>query len=174
MPYTAFYSKFPDIAEQETRSLIIRGDPELPDDIYSLMELYCDEENCDCRRVFFNVCSENTKKILAVVTYGWEKRQYYIDWMSDDDPDIIDSLVGVNLNLDSFQSSFAQALLAKIDFVLKNDIAYVERLKRHYKIFRMAIDNPGKTAPFVSEVKIGRNDPCPCGSGRKYKKCCIN
>lgn len=23
-----------------------------------------------------------------------------------------------------------------------------------------------------SRVKIGRNDPCPCGSGRKYKKCC--
>ena len=22
--------------------------------------------------------------------------------------------------------------------------------------------------------KIGRNEPCPCGSGRKYKKCCIN
>jgi uncharacterized protein YecA (UPF0149 family) len=21
-------------------------------------------------------------------------------------------------------------------------------------------------------VKIGRNDPCPCGSGRKYKRCC--
>ena len=20
--------------------------------------------------------------------------------------------------------------------------------------------------------KVGRNDPCPCGSGRKYKKCC--
>jgi preprotein translocase subunit SecA len=26
--------------------------------------------------------------------------------------------------------------------------------------------------PFVREPKIGRNDPCPCGSGRKYKKCC--
>ncbi len=23
-------------------------------------------------------------------------------------------------------------------------------------------------------VKIGRNDPCPCGSGKKYKKCCID
>ena len=23
-----------------------------------------------------------------------------------------------------------------------------------------------------SEPKIGRNDPCPCGSGKKYKKCC--
>ncbi|MDP2842044.1 MAG: SEC-C metal-binding domain-containing protein, partial [Acetobacterium sp.] len=24
----------------------------------------------------------------------------------------------------------------------------------------------------VNEVKVGRNDPCPCGSGKKYKKCC--
>ena len=23
-----------------------------------------------------------------------------------------------------------------------------------------------------SAVKIGRNDPCPCGSGKKYKNCC--
>jgi hypothetical protein len=28
-----------------------------------------------------------------------------------------------------------------------------------------------KPAP-VSVVKIGRNEPCPCGSGKKYKKCC--
>ena len=27
------------------------------------------------------------------------------------------------------------------------------------------------TAP-VKRVKIGRNDPCPCGSGKKYKNCC--
>ncbi|HHV97394.1 MAG TPA: preprotein translocase subunit SecA [Clostridiaceae bacterium] len=26
--------------------------------------------------------------------------------------------------------------------------------------------------PVVSAVKVGRNDPCPCGSGKKYKKCC--
>ena len=24
----------------------------------------------------------------------------------------------------------------------------------------------------ISVTKIGRNDPCPCGSGKKYKKCC--
>jgi hypothetical protein len=23
------------------------------------------------------------------------------------------------------------------------------------------------------QVRIGRNDPCPCGSGKKYKKCCL-
>ena len=25
---------------------------------------------------------------------------------------------------------------------------------------------------FVREAKVGRNDPCPCGSGKKYKACC--
>ena len=24
-----------------------------------------------------------------------------------------------------------------------------------------------------STPKVGRNDPCPCGSGKKYKKCCM-
>jgi preprotein translocase subunit SecA len=32
----------------------------------------------------------------------------------------------------------------------------------------------GQEQPYVSEPKIGRNDPCPCGSGKKYKKCCLN
>ena len=26
--------------------------------------------------------------------------------------------------------------------------------------------------PVISGDKVGRNDPCPCGSGKKYKKCC--
>lgn len=31
----------------------------------------------------------------------------------------------------------------------------------------------GNTKPFVrTEQKVGRNDPCPCGNGRKFKKCC--
>ncbi|MBK1707338.1 SEC-C metal-binding domain-containing protein [Halochromatium glycolicum] len=24
----------------------------------------------------------------------------------------------------------------------------------------------------ITSTKVGRNDPCPCGSGKKYKKCC--
>ncbi len=28
--------------------------------------------------------------------------------------------------------------------------------------------------PVVSGLKIGRNDPCVCGSGKKYKKCCLS
>ena len=28
------------------------------------------------------------------------------------------------------------------------------------------------TSTRINENKVGRNDPCPCGSGKKYKKCC--
>lgn len=30
---------------------------------------------------------------------------------------------------------------------------------------------PSREVPFVREQKVGRNDPCPCGSGKKYKRC---
>jgi len=31
---------------------------------------------------------------------------------------------------------------------------------------------PEAPKPIIRGPKIGRNDPCPCGSGKKYKKCC--
>ncbi|MEX0659836.1 MAG: SEC-C metal-binding domain-containing protein, partial [Egibacteraceae bacterium] len=34
------------------------------------------------------------------------------------------------------------------------------------------VPEPGATPPHVRRVKVGRNDPCPCGSGRKHKRCC--
>lgn len=33
-------------------------------------------------------------------------------------------------------------------------------------------DDSLKKKPVVKEKKVGRNDPCPCGSGKKYKQCC--
>jgi preprotein translocase subunit SecA len=32
---------------------------------------------------------------------------------------------------------------------------------------------PGGRAEPRTGAKVGRNDPCPCGSGKKYKKCCL-
>jgi preprotein translocase subunit SecA len=35
-----------------------------------------------------------------------------------------------------------------------------------------AADPPAAPPPFVrASAKVGRNDPCPCGSGKKYKQC---
>lgn len=33
-------------------------------------------------------------------------------------------------------------------------------------------DSPDSTTVRRSVPKVGRNDPCPCGSGKKHKKCC--
>jgi uncharacterized protein YecA (UPF0149 family) len=34
-------------------------------------------------------------------------------------------------------------------------------------------ETPKKGSPERKNKKIGRNEPCPCGSGKKYKKCCL-
>ncbi len=37
-----------------------------------------------------------------------------------------------------------------------------------------AEDGPPVETPYVNPVRgVGRNDPCPCGSGKKFKKCCL-
>lgn len=48
----------------------------------------------------------------------------------------------------------------------------VEELKKELKELTEAPKNKLATKTPVTVIKIGRNDPCPCGSGRKYKKCC--
>jgi uncharacterized protein len=44
-----------------------------------------------------------------------------------------------------------------------------------YRYFApMRAQTAASTQPFVrSQPKIGRNEPCPCGSGKKYKQCCM-
>jgi hypothetical protein len=37
-----------------------------------------------------------------------------------------------------------------------------------------ADDRVLRIAPSRRAAKVGRNDPCPCGSGKKFKKCCLN
>ena len=46
-----------------------------------------------------------------------------------------------------------------------NDIFTPERQKELYK-------EQKKSTTVVNEAKVYPNDPCPCGSGKKYKKCC--
>ena len=53
---------------------------------------------------------------------------------------------------------------------------YKQMHKRHIKL--KAIYAHCKNRHFSSKqelqlTKVGRNDPCPCGSGKKYKKCCL-
>jgi hypothetical protein len=179
MPYTLFHEKFPALAEKETRTITTISDHGLPSDSYGLIESYCDESGCDCRRVFFNVISERQERILAVIAFGWENKKFYAKWMRDDDPQVISELQGPTLNLASTQSRFAPQLLELLNTVLQ-DKKYIERLKRHYKLFRESVEksiqsneNENNITLVSFSPKIGRNMPCSCGSGKKYKKCCL-
>ena len=37
----------------------------------------------------------------------------------------------------------------------------------------LAYEDLKRPAPAATSGRVGRNDPCPCGSGKKYKKCCL-
>lgn len=74
----------------------------------------------------------------------------------------------VSLEID-FEKLYFNMLDAKADWLIAmpqwDEILTDEERKRITKEFRA-------TKIFVSENSVGRNDPCPCGSGKKYKKCC--
>jgi uncharacterized protein len=61
-----------------------------------------------------------------------------------------------------------------IDERLDQDAALIPRMiliLRKLARIREAASRPG-SAVRAQRTKIGRNDPCPCGSGKKYKRCC--
>lgn len=53
------------------------------------------------------------------------------------------------------------------------DDQYINELYNE-EILDRALNDDLFDEPIQKPKKIGRNDPCPCGSGKKYKKCCIN
>ena len=54
-------------------------------------------------------------------------------------------------------------------------IAYGSEGEEYYQLFRKTVDGKHYVAMTrMPSKKVGRNDPCPCGSGRKYKHCCMS
>jgi len=49
----------------------------------------------------------------------------------------------------------------------------VALMKKPVDIEAIAPPEPQIVAPLTKARVVGRNDPCPCGSGTKYKKCCL-
>lgn len=139
MPYESFHSQFPEIAEKETRTITVMNHEGIPRGNYGLIEMYCNEPACDCRRVFFDVYDWERGTSMAIIAYGWESEKFYARWFGENDPGMIHDLQGPVLNFGSPQSRYAPAFLALIKGILK-DSKYVSRLKRHYRIFKDAVN----------------------------------
>jgi hypothetical protein len=143
---------------------------------YGFLESFCNEEACDCRRAFVNVMHTRGKKLshVATISYGWEDESFYKKWagfpLSKEE---LHDLKGPALAMLQPQSEYAAVLLDHFEMLLRDE-AYAKRIERHYEMYRRAIDENAGSAPKVvrSAPKVGRNEPCPCGSGKKLKKCC--
>lgn len=157
MPYVPFYSLFPEIAKRETRSVMLLqpSDAGLPPGDYGFLEFFCDETGCDCRRVFFCVMSERRRDVEAVIAYGWESPEFYRRWMGSNDPRDIAGLKGPILNLCSPQSAIASAILDMFQETLLPDRAYMDRVQRHYGMFRARIDRSHKRDRFLARKTMG-------------------
>jgi curved DNA-binding protein CbpA len=58
------------------------------------------------------------------------------------------------------------------DKMLYHRLKKLNRLKRAAGIYDEKPDSAPEQPVRRAQAKVGRNDPCPCGSGKKYKKCC--
>ena len=85
----------------------------------------------------------------------------------------------LNINKNVMQKVFTTYLVAPEQV---NDFLKMAR-QSHAEISAFGQKNPPKASPestpqakpkqiIRASEKVGRNDPCPCGSGKKYKKCC--
>ncbi|MCD7826172.1 MAG: SEC-C domain-containing protein [Clostridiaceae bacterium] len=77
-----------------------------------------------------------------------------------------DTSISLDIDLEKLYYNMVEA---KADWLYElpqwDSLLSEERRKELYK-------QQKKSGTVVKDKKIGRNDPCPCGSGKKYKKCC--
>ena len=64
--------------------------------------------------------------------------------------------------------------LFRIQLAREDDVERMEAEQRRRRVVlnRAGGDDQPQRPVTREEDKVGRNDPCPCGSGKKYKKCC--
>lgn len=152
-----FHGRCPEIAMKEVRSVTVLDDGQsVPPGQYGLLEFYCDDPECDCRRVLFQVVRSDTGgKVWATINYGWESAEYYARWLGSAEAGR--EACGASLDPLHPQSEYAPALLDLFTDVILADASYVERLKRHYRMFRdagpKAKATPTKTQPWRKRRK---------------------
>lgn len=173
-----------DLAQREVRVLHVEAGGGLPAGAYLFEEAYCTEPGCDCRRVLLQVLHAETRTHVATINYAFEPPK---------PPHDVEGQVFLDrLNPQSDVSAFLLEFFVKS---MLSDKDYVARLHRHYDLWKRAVDDPshpahprlcppgtGSTRPAFprqvparrSSARIGPNAPCPCGSGKKFKRCCGN
>lgn len=141
-----------------------------------LWKTYCDIE----KGIYEKILSDPTKKVQGTIeelAKEFEVEPVYfmgfLDGINDSlnkslDLETLESSSSIELDI-SLEKLYYNMLAAKAEWLYTlpqwDDILTEERRKEITKEYKAS-----KT--IVKGEKIGRNEPCPCGSGKKYKKCC--
>ena len=137
----AFFTRCPELAEKETRSFEPSPSFPLPKDSYILLETFCPDARCDCRRVVFLVARGRDDRVIATLNYGWESPEFYQRW-SPNDP-LASESSGVFMEPSGTQSRWSPQLKTTLEWILANDADYRARVVRHYHAFKAAGDASG-------------------------------
>lgn len=173
MIFKRFMEFFPEIAEKETRRITLRNDPFIPDGEYAFVDSFCEDKNCDCRRVYFNVLQidQDYESIYAAtISYGWEDLGFYLSWSPYLPSNMAAEMKGPSLEPSQKQSPYAEHFLDLFKSKLLIDPEYIERIKKHYALFKANLGGKAIKKIYNGYDKYG---PCPCGSGKKLKFCCL-
>jgi len=135
MPFAQLYSLLPEVAKRETRGIYSPRPDGTPGDGFAFVEMFCNEPDCDCRRVVFEVFQTgNTTVPVATLTYGWEPESFYREWAGFPmEPGDIEELKGPALMRLAPQSVLADRTLDLLRELLADE-GYVGRIVEHYRL----------------------------------------
>ena len=120
---------------------------------------------------------------LRVVDEYWMDQ---IDAMQDLRQGIVLQAYGQNNPVDEYKREGHKMFMSMIDGIRAETVRrlFTVRVKTQDEIKREKVakdtfegaapDKQVRRQPSVKKAKVGRNDPCPCGSGKKYKNCCLD
>ncbi|AIF42870.1 SEC-C metal-binding domain-containing protein [Virgibacillus sp. SK37] len=132
--------------------------------------------------------NEMYKQLVTFILKNYEVDREEAESIVADGVDFIQEGIGPNEVIHYFNDIFEadskkqlQAMIDKVSRLMNHtrqwdlkghmpiELSHVDR-----SILRQLPNYEGTSNPAEAKVKVGRNDPCPCGSGKKYKKCCLN
>lgn len=113
---------------------------------------------------------DNIYEVLTYLKKGPNDFLNYIVWRIENH-----SRVKASDELDVFEAYFMDNSISRdkkaILYFAPNGSNIVDKV--YFEKHGIPYDLPINIGNTLQRKKIGRNDPCPCGSGKKYKKCCI-
>lgn len=155
-----FCKYFPELGAKETRCAYLGGSQQgAPAGKYMFLELYCDDVDCDCRRVLFKVIKENDpdNKVLATINYGWESLDFYARKLGGDKKMAWEVITAILDPLNP-QSEYAEEFLEIFRNTLLTDPDYIARLVRHYEMFKKAVKEKAIPTDVVHPVDMSADE----------------